>query len=426
MTPQRPKMRQRVEAVRHNYAPDWFTIRPAAKADDDGDGPATAKIYIYAMIGDSFWDDTIAASEFVDALAEVEADEIEAHINSPGGDVWDAVAIANALRQHPAHVTTFVDGVAASAASIIAIAGDDVVMSPGGTMMIHDASGICMGQAADMHDCGDWLDHISDNMANQYARKGGGSADDWRALMRLETWYNDGEAVKAGLADRVGEAITADADAPAMARMEYDLRIWEHPGRDHAPAPKFVDRSRAVAASGIRAEGRSHNPRKDPHMTDLNSGLRQRLGIADDVELDEDGLLSALDDALAPPPEDQTPPVPAGSVVVEQATLDALRQGAAEGAQARAQQLRERRETLVTAAIHDGRIMPSRKDHWLHALSPESGDPEGNAQALASLAPGLVPVEAAGYQGGLEQTESDQIWNSLGLDKYVAQFGSEG
>lgn len=182
----------------------WYYIRNqedvSEEESDAGDNGATAEIFIYDEIGGSFG---VAADEFVQDLQKINADNIIVRINSPGGSVFDAIAIYNALIQHPADITTRVDALAASAASIIAMAGDTVEMMVGAQLMIHDAMGAEMGNAAEMREMAKFLDAQSDNISTIYAHKGGGEPQDWRAMMLAETWMFAQEAVDAGLADSV-------------------------------------------------------------------------------------------------------------------------------------------------------------------------------------------------------------------------------
>ena len=163
----------------------------------------------------------VTASDFVAEISGVSAKEITLRINSPGGDVFDGLAILNSLRSNKAQVHVIVDGLAASAASFIAMAGDTIEMSPGSMMMIHEAHGLAMGNAADMRDLADLLDKTSANIANIYADRSGRPAAEHRSAMKAETWYLDQEAVDAGLADSVIGAAKATnlsavkLDAPA-------------------------------------------------------------------------------------------------------------------------------------------------------------------------------------------------------------------
>ena len=136
-------------------------------------------------------------------LRGITASQILLRVNSPGGSVTEGIAIANALRSHPASVTVQVDGIAASIASVIAMAGDRVRMMPNALLMVHDASGLCVGDAAEMIKMAELLDKISDNIASAYAARAGGTEAEWRQVMKEETWYRGEDAVEAGLADEV-------------------------------------------------------------------------------------------------------------------------------------------------------------------------------------------------------------------------------
>jgi ATP-dependent protease ClpP protease subunit len=184
----------------------WYSIRNIS--DDD------AEIFIYDEIG--YWG--VTANDFIGDLRAIKASKIALHINSPGGDVFDGVAIFNALVRHKAQITVSVDGIAASAASFIAMAGDEVVMAPHSQMMIHEASGLCIGAADDMRKLADILDKSSDNIASIYAERTGKPVAEFRELMKDETWFSDVEAVEAGLADRIdGEDEEAAAARAAIA-----------------------------------------------------------------------------------------------------------------------------------------------------------------------------------------------------------------
>jgi ATP-dependent protease ClpP protease subunit len=162
-----------------------------------------ARIDIYEEIGG--WG--VTAAEFAEALRGVDASEIDLHINSPGGSVFDGLTIFNALVAHPASVTVYVDGLAASAASFIAQAGDQVIMNRGSMMMLHDAIALTWGNAFDHRDSAELLDKVGTSIAGVYASRAGGNPEDWAAVMGEKNgqgrWYTAQEAVDAGLADRV-------------------------------------------------------------------------------------------------------------------------------------------------------------------------------------------------------------------------------
>lgn len=381
--------------------PSWFSIRSEASQD-------VTKVYIFDAIDSWFG---VSAQEFARELDDVDTGTIEIHVNSPGGAAWDGIAIANAIRQHQARTVTYVDGIAASAASVIAIASDEVVMSLGSQLMIHDGAGICWGNAADMEDMAEILSKLSDQYATLYQARAGGDRSAWRDLMRAETWYSAEEAVAAGLADRVDTRRPAEDDTTAR----FDLSVFAHAGRADAPAPKIAAAA-ALAAPKPPAEPVDHQEthRKDDTMSDaLIAGLRQRLGIDPDANLDEDGLLAALDESLAEQTADpvsttQTS-IPEGTTLIDAEQLAELRSAADLGRQAREQQVAAERTTLVDAAITEGRISASRRDHWLAQLN---ADDEGARAVLASLEKNTIPVQAKGYTGGVdESTDDDALYS---------------
>jgi ATP-dependent protease ClpP protease subunit len=170
------------------------------------------RVDVYDDIGEGGWfSEGLTAKSFTNQLASVTG-PLEVHINSGGGDVWDGISIKNAIESHKGPVTTVVDGIAASIASVIAQAGTERVMMPGSMMMIHEAFTLAAGNAAELAKTAATLDEVSANLAGLYARSAGGTAEDWRAAMKEETWYTAEQAVEAGLADRVGDG---DAMLPA-------------------------------------------------------------------------------------------------------------------------------------------------------------------------------------------------------------------
>lgn len=191
-----------------------------------------AEVMIYDEIG--YWG--VTADDFARELKAVDATEITLRINSPGGDVFDGVAIHNAVRNHPATVNVIVDGLAASAASFIAMAGDHITMGRGTQMMIHEARGLCIGEAKDMRALADNLDRIGDTIAGFYAERAGGEIAQWREAMRAETWYTGEEAVNAGLANAFDDPPKAKAQTQDRSST-WDLSMFRYEGRLNAPAP---------------------------------------------------------------------------------------------------------------------------------------------------------------------------------------------
>ena len=157
----------------------WGRIGPITNKADT----TTADVYIFDEIG--YWG--TEAQIFAQDIGSLDVDTLTVHINSPGGDAFAGVAIMNALRDHKADVHVIVDGLAASAASIIAMAGDTITMNLGSQMMVHDASTYTRGNAATHAKAVTLLDKISDSIAEVYAARTEGTVEEWRAIMREET-----------------------------------------------------------------------------------------------------------------------------------------------------------------------------------------------------------------------------------------------
>ena len=235
-------------------APLVASVPPSA---DGGDGVTVLRLYepIDSWGGD--WG--TSAREFITALDGIDSPNIRLHINSPGGEVYEAIAVRNALGAHRGRGTAGGDGLAASAASFIAAGAEELAMSPNTELMIHDPWGLGIGNAADFRDLASRLDHIGDNIASIYAAKAGGSVTDWRDAMLAETWYSADEAVSAGLADLVLDAPVA-SEGPSN---RWDLSMYRNRGRGDAPAPVLpspAERDRLSGDEAARAAWRHrHN-----------------------------------------------------------------------------------------------------------------------------------------------------------------------
>ena len=187
----------------------WYDFRAQAKG---------AEIIIYDEIG-AFG---IPAKAFLDELKALgPVAELTLRINSPGGSVFDGVAIYNALKRHDAAITVWIDGIAASIASVIAMAGDEVVMPENAMLMLHDPAGLVIGTAADMRAMADALDKMKAGMVAAYRDKSGRDNAEIEALMAAETWLSAQEAVELGLADRI--------EQPVRMAAHFDLSRFRNP-----------------------------------------------------------------------------------------------------------------------------------------------------------------------------------------------------
>ena len=163
------------------------------------------EILIYKDIGDSMFGDTVTAESISEQLNAAAGDSIDLRINSNGGSVFEGFAIYNLLDQYEGEVHVYIDGIAASIASVIAMAGDTINMAKNSRLMIHNAYGGVLGDAKEMRQTADLLDSLTDTIAQSYADKSEGSKDDFLALMALETWYTAEQSVEAKLATKVIE-----------------------------------------------------------------------------------------------------------------------------------------------------------------------------------------------------------------------------
>ena len=406
----------------------WYRVEnAAAKAGEK----TRAKVHIFDAIGGWFG---VRAKDLVKEINDLDVDEIEVRLNSPGGSVWDGTAIMNALRAHRARVEVFVDGIAASIASVIAMGGDEIIMSRGSQMMIHRGSTITWGNASDLRKDAAVLDKIDSNIAGIYAARAGGDAEDWLALMEAETWYNAAEAVDAGLADRTDEP-PADHDDELDASASFDLSLFHYAGRDKAPAPlRRDDVAHARATYGAEgfsallrmASASAHMPpvssepgntnRKESAMSDtIKDGLRDRLGITD-AEMADEALLAALDGRLT---QKSTQP-PAGTMLIEEGVYNQLSADAAAGREAREQQITERRDGSIATAMREGRITAHSAKTFRNELETNE---EGTVAILSTLPKNAVPVTELGSASGGDADDAlyDKVATATGASEEAAR-----
>lgn len=198
----------------------WYHIMNAATSD-------TTEMVIDDVIGPWFG---VTAKKFMGDLRAINTPNIVLHMHTPGGEVFDGLAIYNALVEHPAQIEVRIDGVAASIGSVIAMAGDKIVMAKRSSIMIHEPFGMVAGQgdADDMRelsrDAGAMagrLDAMGDMIAGIYADRAGGEIAEWRARMRAETWFWPDDALEVGLVDEIGPV-------SKRAHNHFDLSIFQN------------------------------------------------------------------------------------------------------------------------------------------------------------------------------------------------------
>lgn len=207
LTPER-----RISAFTTDGALDRWNPGVRAAVDD-----SETSITIYDVIGEDYWaGGGVTVSRIDAALRKIGNREVTVFINSPGGDVFEGIAIYNRLREHPANVTVKIMGLAASAASIIAMAGDRIEIGTASFLMIHNAWVVAAGNRHDMREVADYLEPFDAALASVYEERSGGDRAEIVAMMDAETWLNGSQAIEKGLADAL---LTADevveGDAPA-------------------------------------------------------------------------------------------------------------------------------------------------------------------------------------------------------------------
>lgn len=393
---------------------------PLAAVPSVKEGESSVSLRLYEPIDSWGGDWGVSAKEFVAAVDAIPDDtkEIRLLINSPGGEVWDGLAILNALRSHPARVVAVVEGIAASAASFIAAGVDELVMMRNSELFIHNAWGFAMGDAEEMRAAAGDLEHLDRNLAAIYSQKSGDSVDFWLAEMGKDRWLSAEEAVEAKLANR----IEGDGDAKS-AKARFDLSVFARRG-EHAPAA-------ALAGDKHPSSAEPGEPNQEGTVMaydDLKAGLCERLGVTDADAADET-LLAALDEALQeqadentdPAPEPAAAALPEGVVPIDAEALAQLRADAAAGREARAEQHRVRREGIVTAAIKAGKVPPKSRQRWLDALEK---DEAGTVGILADLEPNTIPVDEIGEMPSGELSSDDYVYAVLFGDDDVTKKGA--
>lgn len=185
----------------------------------------TGELFLYGEISDTCWfGEEVTPAQFQSELTALgNISGLEVYINSPGGDAFAGFAIYNILKRHTAHITAHIDGLAASAASVVAMAADKIIMPKNATLMIHKAWTMTAGDSAHLLSVAAELERVDGQMAQLYADRTGKSTDEIEALMEAETWMNGTEAFDMGFIDEVEEnkKIAALAAPEVMARYKH-------------------------------------------------------------------------------------------------------------------------------------------------------------------------------------------------------------
>lgn len=287
----------------------WYSIRriaataAAAAALAAGTAEATtAEIWIYGDIGESWWGESVTASSFVKELAAIDADTINVRINSYGGSVPDGLAIHNALKRHKATINVTIDGIAASIASLIAMAGDRVEISENAMLMVHAPWSYAVGNSTELREQADMLDMWAKSMGASYASKTGRDLDDVMAWLTdgKDHWFGADDAVSEGLADAKVEAIPVAASATKHSWVQGAKR--PSPAAAHKPTlpaaaaaptpenpmtvqvtnpPAAPDAQAAQQAAVVEAAVRAENQR----TTDIRAAFEPHLQLTAATQL---------------------------------------------------------------------------------------------------------------------------------------------
>jgi len=253
---------------------EWYQITNKAEK---------AEIWIYEFIGKDFWTgEGVTAKTFQEDLSKIKASQIDLHINSPGGDVFDGNTIYNLLKQHSANVTTYIDGLAASIASVIALAGDKIYMAENALFMLHQPYAFTIGNEEDHEKTLEILRQIGGSIAKTYISKTGKPENEIRKMMKAETWLNSDEAMEAGFVDEISGKM------------------------DIAACAKFVP---IMAKAGFKNIPKTLIPKQTPTVKDAEKALRDvGFSVKQSKTILAKGLIDDLrdvDHSDDPPPEVQ-------------------------------------------------------------------------------------------------------------------------
>lgn len=259
----RPGVRSDIaQSVMARWSPD---IR-AASSDD-------ATISVLDVIGYDFWEEGVTAKRIAGALRSIGDRPVTVNVNSPGGDMFEGLAIYNLLRDHPQKVTVKVLGIAASAASVIAMAGDEILIGRGAFLMIHNSWVIAGGNRHDMREVADWLEPFDEAMSDIYAARTGLEAKAVAQLMDAETYLSGKTSIEKGFADDYldGDQVIVDPqDANALA-LRADRRFDLLAQRAGLPRSEARQIKAELGSGGKRGAA----PTGEPGAADIVAGLEE-------------------------------------------------------------------------------------------------------------------------------------------------------
>lgn len=407
------------------------------------------EILIYGDIGFE-----VQAKDIVSQLNDANG-PVSVRVDSYGGDVFSGISILNSLRRHPGHVTVYVDGIAASAASFIAVGGaDTLIMSPNSSLLIHGAWSQGMGNSEELAQLSADLNQITNNLATIYAEKTGKEPDYWRELMKKDTTFSAEQAVEEGLADEVAESrrsVHADQRQAVMAsrRSRFETSavgrgVPEIAKKVDSPPEKepSVGQKKGDAMSGIQnlaqelgvdpealrnalsgffnekttetaGDDLAHHSEddEDEQAGDAEEAEGGELTEAEKDELARSREESEADESGAEDAEVEEEETTGGdddlTVVVDAARLAELEADAAYGREARERAEQDDAEKIVDQAVADGKIGAAAKPRWVAQLTNQDTAEDARAR-LNQIRKGLVHRSETGHTHEPENSAGDQ------------------
>lgn len=386
-------------------------------------GNGVAEVRIYGVIGDDWYEESVTAASMWEELASLgDVSLINVYINSPGGSVFDGLTIVNQLRRHKARVHTYVEGLAASMASLISVTGDRRYIYDSAMIMIHNPTSGAYGEAADLRKQAEALEKIEQTGAAMYAQASGKDIDSILAMMAETTWLTAQDALELGFVDEI--IFTVAAAAHINAARQFDLSKFNklpqalQPAASHQPVRKENTVSKkallTTLAAAVAAAATASHITMDALVDELaaaagvdQSHARQALtSPADDASID-DAAISALDAALKARTPPHPAPAPAASRTppVHKTPEEAYAAGMAAGRTAELERIRgvqsqviPGHESLVSEMAFDGNTTPEQAA--IRVLAAERAANAGALQArrdagVAAPRPAVPPVEPA-------------------------------
>jgi ATP-dependent protease ClpP protease subunit len=365
----------------------------------DDDAPNSAELLIFGAIGEpDFMDpDAVSAKQFAQDLAALPAsvNKLNIHINSPGGSVFDASAIYSRLADHRSTKTVYIDGIAASAATIIAMVGQKIFVRSNATMMVHMPSGVVMGNADDMRQTASALDTVTESMINIYEKRTKLDRAKIKSLLTAETWMSPDDAVSNGFADEVRGVVKAAASLGngryKFNDREFDLSRFEHVPVFIATKPKAKSNMKKEATSEIEEEGEIEDAatKKTTEKTEEDGGGKKKTTTT--TKEKKDGGEKKTSTKQTESETDEDP------VAIERARVAALLKAD-----------KPATHELVTAAIADGRTIGDIAAELIEAMDKggKQKSSHDDRRADASQVDGIPGTDSGGKGEGENEFRS--------------------